>query len=225
MAIQGIIELIIAITTIILVLVIKLVKVYANGNKDKWIEWATEIGMNYTQPEKKGFFRRMKEYERDIKNPQLRIRKDKVMTGSSKGSEITGYFVHEVERVGTKERIRPTKFELEFENKSRNYPELIIKRRNLISDIFVKTPKSMKIDLPPKVENIFEATSARPEKVKELVHEITPLLTKDVKNLKILMSNFKITISIPRARVNSERLFAMKKIGSQLADAGEKFTL
>ena len=111
------------ITTIIIIIIAaafifyRLYERYSNSQEEKWRTWATEIGMNYMPIEKKNIFKRMKEYKVDITNPRVRRRKDKIMEGSAKGAKISGYFVYEMERRGTKERMQPTKFELEFFDK------------------------------------------------------------------------------------------------------------
>ena len=83
----------------------------------------------------------------------------------------------------------------------------------------------MKVNLPPHLSEIFEATSARPEKATKIVNQITSLLTKNTKDIKILMSNYKISITIKRSKVTAEKLFTMKKIGRKLLETGENHTI
>lgn len=177
--------------------------------------------MQYIPIEKKKFFKKMNEYKVDDSNPRIRRRKEKIMMGSTKNAEINGYFVYEIERRGTKERIQATKFELEFFDKQNNYPDLIIKKKNWIENLFIKHPKTMKVQLPPQLSEIFEARSTKPENTTKIINQLTNILTKELKNVKITTSNHKVSITIQRSKVNTEKLFNMKKIGRKLLETGE----
>lgn len=205
--------------------IIKLSYRYGNSQRKKWMDWATQIGMNPIPKEKKGLIARMKEYERDIKNPHIRRRKEKIMTGSAKGAEITGYFVFEMKRVGTKERIQPVRFELDFVDKQKNYTELIIEKKKWIGTLFFNIPKGLKVELPPQLSDTFIAMSARPERIGKVITQIASLLTKDMKDLVIYMTSNTISLKMKRSKVNYERLMTMKKIGRKLLETGEEFAV
>ena len=213
-------------TTIVIIIIVglllyKIIPRISFAKEKTWRARATQIGMNYVPLEKKSIWKKMKEYKTDISNPRVRRRKETIMNGSAKGAKINGNLVHEIERVGTKERMQPVKFELEFVDNTKNFTQLIIKKKRWLGNLFIKTPESMKVKLPPHLEETFEALSVRPGKTGKAVREITPLLNKDMKHLTIHMSNHTISLSMNRSKVTVERLFTMKRIGIKLLEVEE----
>jgi hypothetical protein len=164
----------------------------------------------------------MKEYEDYPNKSRVRFRNEKIMSGSTRGAEINGYFVHEIVQTGSKTHLKPTKFMLEWINEKKTYPEIILNKKNPFANFFVKTAEEIKVPLPPHLDKIFEATSKQKNKAEKAIKEITNLLTADVKDICIEMKEHKIKVSTQRSKITSEKLFLMKNIGRKLLETGEE---